>query len=81
MTNPVPLDVKFISQDFEFIPEVGVSGYVKLELVRSYQPIDGVRNREFLYHRYSWSTDSTGGVSGFQFLRELPFGLATVSGA
>lgn len=78
MTAPTLLEVRFLSQDFEFIPEVGVSGFVRIELVKSYQPLDGTRTRDFLYHRYSWALATSG---TFEFLREIPLGLATVSGA
>lgn len=76
MTIP---EVEFLSMSGpEFIPEVGVSGYVRLDLVRDYQPIDGESSREFLFHKYSWAEALSG---SFEFLREVPFGLATVSGA
>lgn len=78
MTAATLLEVTFLSQDFEYIPELGVSGYVRIELVRSYQNIDGETNREYFYQRHSWA-DATSG--SFDFLRQLPLGLATVSGA
>lgn len=73
------IEVSFLSQAFEFIPEMGVSGYVKVELCRSYTLVDGGPRGWFLYQRHSWSSDPN--AADFAFLREIPFGFAAVSGA
>lgn len=78
-TTMSDLEVKFLSQSFEFIPELGVSGFVRQDLVTSYQPMEGERAREYSYLRHSWA--ETVDADEFEFLRAFPFGLATVSGA
>lgn len=74
--------VKFIKETFEYIPSLGVSGWLRLELVEAHTFIDETlwtqdppSTRHMLYHRWSVS-----GATEYEVLFEQPFGLGTVSG-
>lgn len=71
-------EVKFLGQTFEYVPQVSGYGYLKRERVSGHTLVDGERDREMYYNRYSFAEN----VSGpFETLYELPFGLTCVSGA
>lgn len=66
-----------VSNVFEFVPERGVSGWHKIELVSTHLTVMGERDREMLYHRHSFQSVSGG---DFEFLYDQPFGLPAVEG-
>lgn len=72
-------EVKFLSQTGpQFVGTVSAVGYVRQELVTGRTLVDGQRDREMLYHRWSFSES----VSGeFVTMYEQPFGVGCVSGA
>lgn len=63
--------------NFEYIPSLGVSGYVKVEKILTRTLVDCQRAREMVYHRYSYA-DATSG--NFEPLYSIPFGIEHVSG-
>jgi len=63
--------------NFEFIPTLDRSAYLKVEVVSGRTFIDSQQNREMVYHRHSYS-DSLSGV--YEILFSIPFGLETTSG-
>lgn len=68
-------------EEYQFIPALGVSGWVRIDVVNARTFVDGQdqsRDREMVYHRYMWR-DSVSG--NWDFLFDVPFGLSAVSGA
>ena len=70
--------IKVMSLDFQYVPERGVSGWVKQEVVEARTFVDGQSDREMLYHRFSFDPAVSGTFD--DVLYEQPFGLASVSG-
>lgn len=65
------------SPTYVFVPELGSSYFVKVELVKGTTRVDGYSNREMIYHRTSYCET----VSGeFETLWLQPFGYEAVSG-
>jgi|GEM_PF-4712457 len=71
-------EVKFLSQiGPAWVDTVSAVGYVRKELVTGRTLVDGQRDREMIYHRFSFSETVSG---DFEPIYEMPFGLAGVSG-
>lgn len=72
-------EVLFLSQEGPvYCPTVSAVGYIRRERVTGYTLVDGERNREMVYSRWSFSPS----VSGeFVVMYEQPFGVGCVSGA
>lgn len=62
---------------FQYIPFIDQSAFQKVEVVQNCTLVDGIRQREMVWHRYSYAD----AVSGpFDIMFDVPFGLAAVSG-
>lgn len=68
-------EVKFISEDYQYVPLYSVSGWVKVELVTGRTFVDGQSDREMVYHKHSFRDSVTG---DYQTMFYLPYGLAAV---
>jgi len=62
---------------FEYIPTIDRSAYLKVEVVSGRTFVDFQRDREIVYHRYSYC-DTVSGV--YETLFSIPYGLEAVSG-
>jgi len=61
---------------FQFIPTINKNAFLKVEVIRSRSLIDDQRNREMVWHRFSYA-DAVSGY--FEPLYSIPYGLS-VSG-
>ena len=69
--------VETLSLENTLIPGLGVSGWLKIQVIQKRTFVDGQADRGMIYHRYS-HCDSVSGE--FEVLFDRPFGLAGVSG-
>lgn len=62
----------------QYIPTLGRTAFQRVELVVDRSLVDTHRNREMLWHRYTWDDSISGNFDGI--LYEVPYGLTHVSG-